>query len=205
MRISLVSLLVLVGLFLTLVLSIQAHFLEGSPEAIRAEEAASRLPKMFLLPDSIFYFLKVIKEAAQNLFIFDLREKITFQVGIANKRLAEMVNLIHKNQDPYIKKALQREGDVLRKITDLMTKAKEKGVEIQGLKIKHKQLLDDYEIVLLNMEDDIPQEAKNTHRHILDIIDQNRDHMKYEPGYETEEVPGQPFEQEQHEEEEHAH
>ena len=195
-----VSLFILIGLFLAFVLPIKAHFLEDSPEAIQAEEAAARLPKVFLLPDSFFYFLKTFKEKIQSFFIFSVEDKMTFQMDLANKRLAELVDLIHKNQESYMEKSLERLESSLHTINNLMIKAqKDKGFNIEVEK-RHTKLLNDHEIVLLNMEDDILKELKNTYHHILDVIDQSRDHMEHK----VEQVPTQPLE-EKHEEEEHSH
>lgn len=179
-----ISLFILIGLFLIIVLPINAHFLEESDEAVRAEEAAARLPEVSLLPDSFFYFLKTSKEAIQGFFIFNIESKMKFKMNLANKRLAELVDLVHKNQEPYMEEALEREGEVLFQIVGLMIKAQEEDINILDLKEKHKQLLDDHEIILLNIEDDVPETAKSAYRHILDVIDQNRDHMKQESEHE---------------------
>lgn len=191
MKNSLIVLFILTGIFFIAPFFLQAHFMEDSAEAVKAEEVAALLPEMKLLPDSPFYFLKTIQEKIQSLFIFNIQRETKFQMKIADKRLAEIVGLIHRNKDPQVKKALQREGDVLSKIVDLMVKIKEKGAESKELLTEHEKLLDDHELVLFNMEDDVPEEAANSYHHILDVIDQSRDHMKYGPGHEIEQVPGQ--------------
>jgi len=197
-----VSLFILIGLFLALVLPIEAHFLEESTKAIQTKEAISRLPEVSLLPDSFFYFLKSFKEKIQSFFIFNIESKLAFQMDIANKRLAELVDLTHKNQEQYIEKALESEGRALFELVELMVQAEDGGVDIQNLEKIHKQLLDDHELILLNIEDDVPEDSKAAYSHILDVIDQNRDYMEREPQHEVEQVPTQPLE-EKHGEEEH--
>lgn len=164
--------LLLIVLLLVLILPVKAHFFEESKEAIMAEELTSALPKVSLLPDSFFYFLKTSREGIQGFFIVNLESEIGFRMDLANKRLSELVDLIHKNQGRYIEKALEREGKILSQILVLTIKAQDKDLTIQNLDDRLNQLLDNHKIILFNIEDDVPKSAKAAYRDILNVIDQ---------------------------------
>jgi|TARA_Y100000310_G_scaffold216244_1_gene217257 hypothetical protein len=214
------SFFILMGLFLVMIMPVWAHFEEDSPEAIEAEEAAARLPEISILPDSFFYFLKTFKEAVQGLFIITPEDKLNFLINKANTRLAEYVDLVHLNRDSHIKETLDREEVILREITGVMVKAQEeKSIDAQALEDlekTHLNLLDDHQKILLNMEDDVPENSRDIHSRIIEELGRHRLYMEdggtveLDLEHSEEDVSGQPLEEDgeehddEHEEEEHT-
>lgn len=112
------------------------------------------------LPDSKFYWLKTWRENIQLFFTFNDVKKAEKQMKFANRRMLELEKLCEKDKCELAQKLASRFEEKIRKTTEKLEEANEKGKDVQSLIEKLEANQERHQEVLLKVYDQVPEEAK---------------------------------------------
>lgn len=112
------------------------------------------------LPDSNMYWLKTWWENVQLFFTFDDIKKAEKQMDFANRRMLELQKLCEKGKCELAQKLAPRFEEKIRKTTEKLEEANEKGKDVQALIEKLESNQERHQEVLLKVYDQVPEEAK---------------------------------------------
>ncbi len=137
------------------------------PMIAKAQEA--ELPDPGLTPDSPFYFLERITEAIGTFFTFGDIKKVERHTALAAERLAEVKVMAEKEKPKLLEKTLERYENQLVKALLRTKKAETKGKDTKELAKTITEATYKHIIVLEEVLEKAPEEAKPAIRHAMKI------------------------------------
>ena len=130
--------------------------------SITVPAQAALLPSPGLTPDSPFYFFDGLREKVGLFFAFGAERKAEKAIKYASEKLAEANVMAEKNKIQDTETANQNYEKFLN-IANVKTKeAKEKGEDVENLATLITETILEHQEILLEVFEEIPEEAKNT-------------------------------------------
>lgn len=129
----------------------------GPIELVRLEEAG-------ILPDSPFYFVKILGEKIRGMFAFSESAKVKYQYQIAERRLKESVLLKQKGKQELSLKIVRKYQEIVDNTDQKLEEIGSRGalyVPMLEARYKHLQTLE-------NVFDRVPDEAKDAIERVLE-------------------------------------
>ncbi len=118
------------------------------------------LPDPGMLPTSQFYFLKILGENIGTFFTFGEESKTERLLELSEKRLVEAKVLAERGENEKVEQVMNRYEKHLSKAYQYTERAREKGDNVDGLLIKVSEATFKHQNILIDVYEDIPEEAK---------------------------------------------
>ena len=121
-------------------------------------------------PDSIFYGLDTALEKIRLVITFKAEKEAEIHLNHAEERLAELKEMVNKNETKYTEKLIEKREKSLNKSKEEIKKAEEKGVDVSVLAAKVQEVTSKHIIVLQGLLDKVPEQARE---HIQNAIERS--------------------------------
>jgi hypothetical protein len=141
---------------LLLLLPLLAMFLLGGT----AQAQEKDLPDPGILPDSPFYFLKIIFENIGDFFTFGDEAKAERALELSGKRLAEAKALMEKGDTETAQAAIAAYQEQLEKSLAIAKNAQDEGADTDAIFTSVAEATGKHQATLLSIREQVPEEAK---------------------------------------------
>lgn len=128
------------------------------------------LPYPGILPDSPLYRLKMIRDRIGLIMTVDLLKRTEMQLLYADKRIGAGKVLIEGNQVPLGLSTLTKGIKYLENAINEVQKAKQKGLEVNGLVVRIRTASLKYEEILIGISEKVNPEGKAVVNSMLNSI-----------------------------------